>query len=102
MLEMSNSLLRTTTSWVASTYRLWSRGKVIGLLSSVELVEELCLSIGVCVRRATNSCIYPIPSARDNGAPKAESYLWTRIGHCKFRRAVESHQKVISMLRIPI
>lgn len=47
----------------------------MGLSSSVELVEELCLSIGACVRRATISCIYPIPSARANGYPKPESYL---------------------------
>jgi hypothetical protein len=45
------------------------------LSSSVALVEELCVSIRVCVRRATNSCTYPIPSARDSGDPKAESYL---------------------------
>ena len=43
-MEKINDLpLMTVTSWVASTYRERpSKGNVIGLLSSVELVVELC------------------------------------------------------------
>ena len=66
---------RTTTSCVASTYRLWSRGNIRGSSSRVALVEELCTSIGVWVSRATSSWMYPIPWTREKGEPKEESYL---------------------------
>jgi hypothetical protein len=53
--EKSNTLFKMTTSCVASTYRLCPSGKVIGLSSNVAFVDELCVSIGVCVSRATSS-----------------------------------------------
>ena len=45
-----------------------------GLSLTVALVEELWTEIGVLVSLATSSWMYPTPSARAVGEPKAELY----------------------------
>ena len=68
-----HSLLRTTTSCVASTYREFPSGKVMSLCR-VEFVENLCSLIGDLVRRETSSWTQPIPWILAVGEPNAEPY----------------------------
>lgn len=70
---------------------------MIGLLSSVPLVDELCTEMGVCVSRATSSWMYPIPWTRERGEPNAELYL-RHVSDDIEKLPRIAHQKPRSML----